>query len=139
MQFGHNLPIVGLASYPSSGNTWLRYLIEGASGYFTGSMYNDVSIANKGYYGEGVAYDSGMTVAVKSHGFTTGANSLLAIDPSTSQDERRRLYNHMKELKQTAILLIRNPFRAIIGHRHLDEGGHTGHAKENSFTGPGTY
>jgi hypothetical protein len=24
--------VVGLASYPSSGNTWLRYLIEGISG-----------------------------------------------------------------------------------------------------------
>lgn len=48
IQFGRNLPIVGLVSYPSSGNTWLRYLLEGASGYFTGSMYNDVSIVNKG-------------------------------------------------------------------------------------------
>jgi hypothetical protein len=48
IQFGHNLPTVGLVSYPSSGNTWLRYMIEGASGYFTGSMYNDITIAQKG-------------------------------------------------------------------------------------------
>ena len=47
-QFGQNLPVVGLVSYPSSGNTWLRYLIEGAIGYYTGSMYNDIAIAHKG-------------------------------------------------------------------------------------------
>ena len=29
VQFGQHLPILGLVSYPSSGNTWLRYLIEG--------------------------------------------------------------------------------------------------------------
>ena len=48
IQFGQKLNIVGLSSYPSSGNTWLRYLIEGTTGYFTGSMYNDVTLNNKG-------------------------------------------------------------------------------------------
>jgi hypothetical protein len=36
--FGHPgsfLPTVWLASYPGSGNTWLRYLIEGYTGFFT--------------------------------------------------------------------------------------------------------
>ena len=33
------LPLVALASFPSSGNTWLRYLIEGITGIFTGSFY----------------------------------------------------------------------------------------------------
>lgn len=136
IQFGHNLPTVGLVSYPSSGNTWLRYMIEGASGYFTGSMYNDITIAQKGYYGEGILYNSGMTIAVKSHGFTTGNFSLKAVDEKTS-NSFRRLHNHMKELNSTAIVLIRNPFKAIIGHRHLDEGGHTGHAKAESFIGKG--
>lgn len=136
VQFGRQLPIVGLASYPSSGNTWLRYLIEGATGYFTGSMYNDVAIAHKGYYGEGIAYDSGMTVAIKSHGFTTGNYSLAVATGKLSKEERQQ-HNHITELNSTAILLIRNPFKAIIGHRNLDEGGHTGHAKELSFQGLG--
>ena len=30
-----------LASYPGSGNTWIRYLIEGASGIYTGSTFNN--------------------------------------------------------------------------------------------------
>ena len=32
---GSFLPTIWLASYPGSGNTWLRYLIEGATGFFT--------------------------------------------------------------------------------------------------------
>jgi hypothetical protein len=77
-----------------------------------------------------------MTIAVKSHGFTTGNFSLKAVDEKTSNSVRR-LHNHMKEFNSTAIVLIRNPFKAIIGHRHLDEGGHTGHAKAGSFIGKG--
>ena len=52
-------------------------------------------------------------------------------------ESTRMLSNHFKELNSTAILLIRNPFKAIIGHRHLDEGGHTGHASPKSFMGRG--
>ena len=45
-----SLPLIGLVSYPSSGNTWIRYLIEGLTGYFTGSMYNDNVIGKKGKF-----------------------------------------------------------------------------------------
>ncbi|XP_060575744.1 sialate:O-sulfotransferase 1-like [Ruditapes philippinarum] len=34
-------PLVALASYPGSGNTWTRQLIETATGYYTGSIYTD--------------------------------------------------------------------------------------------------
>ena len=34
-QKGTFLPTVWLPSYPGSGNTWLRYLIEGTTGFFT--------------------------------------------------------------------------------------------------------
>ena len=37
--------MVALASYPGSGNTWTRYLIEGITGVFTGSFYY-----NEAYY-----------------------------------------------------------------------------------------
>ena len=145
--------MVGLASYPSSGNTWLRcltiflclflecledtiysslnsrYLLEGVTGHYTGSMYNDISLRKKGFYGEGVPADAGIVVTVKTHGHTTGkgaheerpaqvsfcknlnlvANSLLQI-----------AFNHHAEVNHSAILLIRNPYEAIIGHRNLD-------------------
>lgn len=37
-------PIVGLVSSPGSGNTWLRYLLEQATGVYTGSIYCDHSL-----------------------------------------------------------------------------------------------
>ena len=79
-------------------------------------------------------FQSQMTVAIKSHGFTTGTFARKALN---APESTRKLNNHLKELNSTAILLIRNPFKAIIGHRHLDEGGHTGHAPAKSFLGPG--
>ena len=42
------LPLVALASFPNSGNTWIRYLIEGITGIFTGSLYRDESLIKKG-------------------------------------------------------------------------------------------
>ena len=33
--------MIALASFPRSGNTWIRYLIHGATGIFTGSFYNN--------------------------------------------------------------------------------------------------
>ena len=33
--------ITMLASFAGSGNTWSRFLIENASGYYTGSVFND--------------------------------------------------------------------------------------------------
>jgi len=124
------LPIVGLVSYPSSGNTWLRYLIESSSGYFSGSMYSDIMLTKRGFYGEAIPADSGLTVVVKSHGHTTGKAADLGREEQVRQ-------NHMHELNSTAIMIVRNPFAAIIGHRHLDDGGHTGYAKKGRFEGEG--
>ena len=49
-----------------------RYLLEGVTGHYTGSMYNDISLRKKGFYGEGVPADAGIVVTVKTHGHTTG-------------------------------------------------------------------
>ena len=42
------------------------------TGHYTGSMYNDISLRKKGFYGEGVPADAGIVVTVKTHGHTTG-------------------------------------------------------------------
>ena len=34
-----SLPLIALASFPRSGNTWTRQLIERATGLYTGSYY----------------------------------------------------------------------------------------------------
>lgn len=62
-----SLPSRALASYPGSGNTWLRYLLEGATGIFTGSVYNAASILKAGHLGEGRPFKDGSTIVQKTH------------------------------------------------------------------------
>ena len=44
------LPLVALASFPNSGNTWIRYIIEGITGIFTGSFYMHEPMIRKGIW-----------------------------------------------------------------------------------------
>ena len=41
---------IRLSSYPGSGNTWTRGLIERLSGYFTGSVYADKTLFMQGNF-----------------------------------------------------------------------------------------
>jgi hypothetical protein len=41
-------PKMALVSYPGSGNTWTRGIIERLSGYFTGSIYAEKNLYIKG-------------------------------------------------------------------------------------------
>ena len=43
-------PLMALVSFPGSGNTWTRQIIEGVTGFFTGSVDEDRSIYRKGSY-----------------------------------------------------------------------------------------
>ncbi|RXG60632.1 WSC domain-containing protein 1 [Armadillidium vulgare] len=43
----------------------------------------------------------------------------------------------MEELNNQGIIIIRNPFMALVSHRHLDAGGHIGFAPEAHFEGEG--
>ena len=86
-------------------------MIEGITGYYTGSMYNDIALRKKGFYGEGVPADSGLVMTVKTHGHTTGEGAHVA-------SKMKVEFNHHDEVNHTAILLIRNPYKAIIGSKH---------------------
>ena len=44
--------IVALASFPGSGNTWLRYLLQQATGIITGSVYKDHALLRNGFPGK---------------------------------------------------------------------------------------
>ncbi|XP_014675639.1 PREDICTED: WSC domain-containing protein 1-like isoform X2 [Priapulus caudatus] len=85
-------PPVALASFPGSGNTWTRHLIELLTGYFTGSIYNDAPSYFKGFIGEMENSTAGTTVVEKTHGY--GVNTV-----------------HMY---QKVILLVRNPYDAAV-------------------------
>ena len=43
-------PLMALASYPGSGNTFVRGVIERLTGYFTGSVYTDSLLFTKGSF-----------------------------------------------------------------------------------------
>ena len=51
VQFGEpgTFPLTSLSSYPGSGNTWVRYLIEEFTGFYTGSIYSDNSLFHGGF------------------------------------------------------------------------------------------
>lgn len=55
-QYSHMIPKcrppVALASFPGSGNTWLRHMLESASGIFTGSRYKDLQIQMFGNFNQ---------------------------------------------------------------------------------------
>lgn len=44
----HSIPKMSLASYPGSGNTWIRGIIERLTGIFTGSIYEDQQLYANG-------------------------------------------------------------------------------------------
>ncbi|XP_041472338.1 WSC domain-containing protein 2-like [Lytechinus variegatus] len=88
-----SFPLIALASYPRSGNTWTRQLIEKATGIYTGSVYwakeSQMEISKKVFLGGNVDYKKQSTICVKTH-------------------------MHDREKFLGAIMLIRNPYRAIV-------------------------
>lgn len=85
-------PVMALVSYPGSGNTWLRHLIELTTGVFTGSVYSDKVLHKGGFLGELQNHTEGTTLLVKTH----------------------KLKTIPKIKGNGAILLIRNPFKAFV-------------------------
>ncbi|XP_072172244.1 sialate:O-sulfotransferase 2-like [Diadema setosum] len=112
----HNtLPLAALNSYPGSGNTWLRYLIERATGISTGSIYCDKALKKGGFVGECKRATCGCTVVVKIHHI----------------DGRFKAYPW-----QRGILLMRNPYDALIAeYNRLKGRGHVKHAPRTTFWG----
>ncbi|XP_013402580.1 WSC domain-containing protein 2 [Lingula anatina] len=106
----HDLPRVALASYPGSGNTWVRHLVQQATGIVTGSEYLDMGLSSAGMIGEG--YNGSNAIMIKTHEF--GADKRKGFDK--------------------AVLIIRNPYDAMMSEFHRRQGGHLGHAKSKHFT-----
>ncbi|XP_050406984.2 WSCD family member AAEL009094 [Patella vulgata] len=82
------LPVTALASYPGSGNTWTRHLLQKSTGIYTGAIYRDPRITKYGYFGEGVT--NGSVIVIKTH----------------------MLLRKHKVAYERAVLLMRNPFEA---------------------------
>ena len=60
---------VVLASFPGSGNTWMRHLLQQSTGIFAASKYYDGSLARAGFPAVGICNDYiDKVIAVKTHG-----------------------------------------------------------------------
>ena len=105
-----------LVSYPGSGNTWTRYLLEAGSGIFTGSVYNDPGILKAGHYGEAREYNDGATLLQKTHH--------SALHRKKFGLEWRQ--QHIRQFGGRGVLVIRNPYKAIISfYNFARTGSHT--------------
>nr|XP_002735861.2 PREDICTED: WSC domain-containing protein 2-like [Saccoglossus kowalevskii] len=104
------LPLVALASFPGSGNTWVRHLLQQATGIYTGSIYNDKSLKREGFDGEGFTDNS--VIVVKTHEWD----------------------NHTLSKYQKAVLIVRDPFDAIRSEFNRHYGGHRGVAAKSKYT-----
>lgn len=96
MSFQSFGPVVALASFPGSGNSWVRQLLETATGIYTGALYCDKSYIKAGMIGEGVATNN--VLAIKTHGWPGATTNILNPDK--------------------VIYIVRNPFAAILSEEN---------------------
>lgn len=97
-----------LASYPGSGNTWVRLLLEELTGVFTGSVYCDASLLFSGMLGAFVV-SSRVLVVKTHHGYLSSAKGVVVI--------------------------VRNPFHALISSlTYKETRSHDRHVTYSNFT-----
>ena len=96
---------VALVSVPGSGNTWVRGLLEKATGVCTGSIYCDYPLRNEGFIGE-LVHDGGVLV-IKTHTSDFQWAGMML--------EKRNIDD---AFYGSAIFLIRNPFDTFVAERH---------------------
>ena len=122
-----------MASFPGSGNTWVRLLLEDATGIYTGSVYIDKSLGKSGFLGEYEDQESGTTIAVKCHGFNGMALRGIAKGAILLVSFNK---NHMTKINPT--LKIRNPFDAILAewNRRRSPKPEQGSAASHTGTAP---
>nr|XP_041630633.1 WSCD family member CG9164 isoform X2 [Drosophila kikkawai] len=101
--------LTALASFPGSGNTWLRYLLQQATGILTGSIYKDYGLLKTGFPAENVCNSS--VLLVKTHEWGGKAWAPFS----------------------KAILLVRDPEKAIIAEFNRQSGGHIGFASPDRY------
>ncbi|XP_045135900.1 WSC domain-containing protein 2-like [Portunus trituberculatus] len=96
VRFSAGLAGSWLLSFPRSGNTWTRYLLEAATGVFTSSVYNSSRLRELGFLGEGVSARRGTTLTTKTHSLQP-----LARHPDFP-----------------VVAIVRNPAKAILSYWH---------------------
>ncbi len=93
---------VALVSFPGSGNTWIRGLLEELTGVCTGAVYCDISLRAEGFSGEFVR--SGSVLVVKTHRHS----------PIWTGTNLRRPLSESEGKYGSAVFVVRNPFKALV-------------------------
>ena len=112
MHFINGTRVITLVSFPGSGNTWTRLLLEQATGIFTGSIFCDQDLRSSGFFGEQII--SSNVLAVKTHYPGIGNPKLHHFNPA-----------HVDGV----IFIMRNPLDSIVTERKrqvLSVNKHTG-------------
>ena len=97
---GSHRPSVALVSYPGSGNTWVRGILEVATGICTGAIYCDASLRSQSFIGEGL--QSGSVLVVKTHG-----SAAMWLGSHLRRSKRKAYFG-------SAIFIVRNPLNALV-------------------------
>ena len=90
---------IALASFPGSGNTWVRGLLQQVTGFCTGSVYCDSDLRRHGFVGENIT--TGSVLVVKTHESASRSHS-----------------GKSKSDFQQVVFIIRNPYDSIISERN---------------------
>ena len=97
-----NRDAVALVSFPGSGNTWVRGILEAVTGMCTGAVYCDFSLRVNGFAGE--ATRGGQALVVKTHSFSS----------EWKRSSKTKRLRTLEGSYGSAILIVRNPFDALV-------------------------
>ena len=86
-----------------------RYLIEASTGIYTGSIFQDRSIARAGYFGEVVNFRDGSTIVQKTH-----HRSIYQSTYNNYNLQWRQ--KHVQSFGGRGVMVIRNPYRAVLSY-----------------------
>ena len=104
MSFKSTGPIVALSGFPGSGNSWVRQLLESATGVYTGAAYCDTTYTAAGMLGEYVNTEN--VLAIKAH-------YRPHMDKSCLHNDK-------------AVYIVRSPFGVILSENNRNlTGSHT--------------
>lgn len=97
-------PRTAVTSFPGSGNTWFRHLMHMATGYHTGSVYEDGKLMDAGFQGEKLPWHSDDILGVKVHTMGKARKLVHGFDSDLTLDNAF----------PKAIMIIRSPYSALL-------------------------
>ncbi|XP_046637044.1 WSC domain-containing protein 1-like [Daphnia pulicaria] len=134
-----SLPKWPLTSFPGSGVTWTRQLIEGVTGIYTGSVYMadpspvlSSQINGSEYYTDDPL--CGCTIVDKDHEATITTLGMANYFELLHRQGHGGIVH--QQYDKRGVLLLRNPMDVVFTYRDWLHGGKVGKAPPEAFRGP---